>query len=319
MSLPWSLHLWHLFLLIAPVFAEFSQFQFAGNNGNSSAKRTCPGSPFACNPPSVCAFDDRIKKYYCCIPGRTDGVCWTGSPKCDGGSSNTPSGGQQACSSGSNRYCCAKESETCTETSNQINICWSTLENRVAPLNATRVNETFFALSSASPSAASYTISPESLLALTSTTPASSATSPSSPTSDSASAVSSVLSSVSSPGSTPTFSAPTSSPGGGGGTSGGTIGGIVGGVVGGLALAGIAGIFVWRRRKSRKNNLGASADPYSAHGYQSGHMGINELSSQTAPVEKYAHDGYGYPHQGPVAEAPNNERPVEMPANPVKR
>lgn len=90
-----------------PAHAAFSEFFFAGNNGTSALK-TCPESLFECAPPSVCSFDDRTQKYYCCEPGKTDAVCWGPNSGCDGGDSTTPSGGQQACSSGANTFCCLK-------------------------------------------------------------------------------------------------------------------------------------------------------------------------------------------------------------------
>lgn len=186
-------------------------------------------------------------------------------------------------------------SETCTERQNQINICWSSTTNPVALLNATAVNETAHSLEAAKPSAASYTIALNALQTLTSTTAA-----PTSAT-QTTSSTSTVISSTKAPASSSPVANDSS------GISGGAIGGIVGGVVGGLALLGIAGFFLWRRRKNTKRN------PYEvANSNDTSHADVDpsvvEMSSNPAyaeaPVtEKYRSDAR------PVAEVPA-ERPV---------
>jgi LPXTG-motif cell wall-anchored protein len=119
-----------------------------------------------------------------------------------------------------------------TERIGQINICWSTLRNPIATINATLLNETFSILSSANPSAASYRIVDLRQIA-----------SPTS-TSDSASQSSSNTIAVFSPTSSGSARNDPSS------ISNGVIGGIVGGVAGGLALLGIATWLLWRRRRN---------------------------------------------------------------------
>lgn len=113
MRSPLALLLLVFSLSASSVFADFSQFFFAGDEGNSSAVRHCPqpDTEWPCSPPDVCAYDDRTLKYYCCRVGSTDAVCWTASPACDGDSSDStvPSGGQQSCASADTKYCCAKE------------------------------------------------------------------------------------------------------------------------------------------------------------------------------------------------------------------
>ncbi|RMZ71888.1 transmembrane alpha-helix domain-containing [Pyrenophora seminiperda CCB06] len=292
-----------LFLNALPVHAAFSQFYFAGNNGSSSNPRTCPGNPFGCEAPKVCAFDDRIAKWYCCDADGSDAVCWGPNVGCDGGNQHTPSGSQQVCSSGDNAFCCLKSS--------QVNICWSTLKDPLATLNVTAVNETAHSLEAASPSAATYSISLSALLALTSTTaaPSSVTGSPSGKPSSSAGPSASATPAASS--STPT--------GKSSGLSGGAIGGIVGGVVGGLALLGIAGILLWRRRQKKQSN------PYEPANMNSPTMPPHSPAQlpANAVMEMDAHQPYSnvpvtekYGHEvAHVAEAPA-ERPIaELPAN----
>lgn len=84
-------------------------------------------------------------------------------------------------------------------------------------------------------------------------------------------------------------------------------------------MAGIAGILLWRRRRNADSNTHAPVEAYSELGHHSGQTAVNELASSTPPVEKYAHNGYGYPRQEYVAEAPADSNLVEMPANPVQR
>ena len=86
------------------VSAEFDDFFFSSN----ATEYVCPGIGFACNPPMICSHESLTDQYYCCAPGATDAVCWKGSPSCDGGNDQTPSGSQQSCSSGENAFCCLK-------------------------------------------------------------------------------------------------------------------------------------------------------------------------------------------------------------------
>ena len=96
------------------------------------------------------------------------------------------------------------------------------------------------------------------------------------------------------------------------GLSGGAIGGIVGGVVGGLALLGIAGFLLFRRRKANKSK-GAHApiasgppsepeehgNPYEMNAYQQQQAGMSEAP----PTEKYAHQAPAAPNS-PYRDVP---------------
>ncbi|KAF2024910.1 hypothetical protein EK21DRAFT_77706 [Setomelanomma holmii] len=265
----------------------------------------------------MCSQDKTTGKYYCCVPGVADSVCWNEAKKCDGGD-GIPSGQQIGCTSGTVKYCCL-DNEDCTKLQGQFNICWSTQDNPLRPLNATRLNETFHSLSSARPSAASYTVDRQQLLALTSITPGASSSTPaatSTPASTSASATSSSTSS-----STP---APGDS-----GLSGGAIAGIVVGVIGGLALLGAIGFFLWRRKKNaatKTNPHAPPGDPYNSYGYQPGYqpgqIPHDAYSPQPATAQMHALQMTGQPgldkyaHQAPaVYEAPAYNTVAEMDAS----
>jgi len=294
-----------------PINAAFSDFFFAGNNGSSSTLRACPGSPFPCEPPAVCAFDDRLTKWYCCDAGASDAVCWGPNVACNGGDEHTPSGSQQACSSPQNAFCCLKSSETCTERANQINICWSTLKDPIASLNATAVNDTAHSLEAAHPSAATYSVSLSVLQGLTSTTATPSSATQTDSVAPSASTTAIASSSVAPSVSTTVtaFFTPTSKYNGDSGLSGGAKGGIVGGVVGGLALLGIVGLLLWRRKRQNKNNPYQSAHSHSPTQYSTNpavEMDANQTYSNAPVTEKYGQE------VRPVAEVSADRAPVEL-------
>ncbi|KAF9692728.1 hypothetical protein EKO04_009059 [Ascochyta lentis] len=189
-------------------------------------------------------------------------------------------------------------SEECTATKNQVNVCWSTVENPVANLSDTKLNDTFSSLSSAQPSASSFPISLAQLQATA--TPTTSL-----PVSLSASSLSSA-SETGSPSAVDTpFPAQST---GQKGISGGAIGGIVGGVVGGLAIIGVVGFLLFRRRKA--NSIGEHApiasgtpsehehgNPYELNAYQQQHAAMAEAPT---PMEKYAHNA-GAGSAGPAS------------------
>ncbi|KAH7562631.1 hypothetical protein J3E72DRAFT_438399 [Bipolaris maydis] len=299
---------------LLPVHAAFTEFFFAGNNGSSSAPRTCPDSPFECPPPSVCSLDDRTSKYYCCIPGSSDAVCWGPSEGC-GGDSTTPAGNQRSCGSGTDAFCCLKSSEICTETVDQINICWSSLVNPVAGLDATAVNKTAQSLASASPSAASYPIKLPDLEKLTASSSATSSTPISASTTSLTTATTPTASSSETLVSSVSSSRPTSGPAenDSSGISGGVIGGIVGGVVGGLALLGFAGFFLWRRRKNGRRNTYEAANssdaPPTYANFQTAEMNANQECAEAPVQEKYR--GVNKP----IAEIPADREAVELPTS----
>lgn len=84
----------------------------------------------------------------------------------------------------------------------------------------------------------------------------------------------------------------------------------MGGVVGGLALLGLAGFFLWRRKNNKQNPYEAANSHEPSHTDES--PSAVEMSTATAyaeapATEKYRSDAH------PVAEAPS-ERPVaELP------
>jgi len=209
-----------------------------------------------------------------------------------------------------------RHSELCTSRDRQFNICWSKGDNALRALNATRLNDTYSSLSSASPTATSLPVDKQQLLALTGIAPSdlpSSSTSASLPASATASTTNS---STPIGGSTDTDSS--------GGLSGGAIGGIVGGVVGGLALLGAIGFFLWRRRKNagKTNTNAPPGDPYQGYGYQQpqpqqGTYHEAPYSPQPSMAQAYAPPPSDkYAHQAPVHEAPaHNPNPVEMDAS----
>lgn len=229
---------------ISPVFAEFSEFAFGGNAGNSSAPTKCPGLIHPCDPPRVCAYDKLRTKWYCCESDVS--VCWAANQKCVGATntSSVPSGQQQLCiyqGDAERKWCCMeKPTERCTEDSKRFNLCWSGNKNDIHLLNTTKVNAAFSSLSSASPSASSYKIDLTVLMAMTTEAPMSSYTS------------TITIGTDTSAGTKPTSSLTVpSSNTDQGGLSSGSKGGIAAGVIGGIAIAGIAGFLLWRRHKNQ--------------------------------------------------------------------
>lgn len=209
-------------------------------------------------------------------------------------------------------------SEECTATKDQVNVCWSMIDNPVANLSDTKLNETFSSLSSAKPSASSYPISLAQLQATA--TPTTSL-----PASLSASSLFSVSTTTTSSASSTSGESTEKK-----GISGGAIGGIVGGVVGGLVIIGLVGLLLFRRRKA--NTKGEHApiasgtpsehehgNPYEMNAFQQQNAGMAEAPS---PGEKYAYNS-GAGSTGPaspykdVPEVGKIQRPVayEMPAS----
>jgi hypothetical protein len=167
-----------------------------------------------------------------------------------------------------------------SEHTGQINVCWSTLNNPVASLNATLFNQTFRILSSANPSAASYLVVDVRQIALPT---ASASRSPSSSIASISSTVTPLDTSSPTPSNSPTDN-------GTSGISGSAIGGIVGGVAGGLVLLGIAGWLLWRRRRNGHHEVAQHDVPeLSAEDTMYAQMksggDITELSSEGKPME----------------------------------
>ncbi|KAF2032483.1 hypothetical protein EK21DRAFT_109862 [Setomelanomma holmii] len=284
---------------VAYVAAAYDRLYYASN----STKFFCTsGFGLSCTPPSVCAHDDLINKYYCCNPGDPKAVCYTGMDVDCKGANNAASGAQDKCTPGSTGFCCLKNTEQCTQTTNQINICWATQENPVANLSKALSNQAYSSLSSARPSATSYSININALLG--SSTSSSAASSPTASISATASSSSSA---------TPTNNSSS-------GLSGGAIGGIVGGVVGGLALLGAIGFFLWRRKKNAKNAASAYEAPYTSNGYQPAatEAPAGTYMAEAPATEKYAHRGGEVGHGGAGYTEPvelSGNAPVELPGN----
>ncbi|KAF3009783.1 hypothetical protein E8E13_009921 [Curvularia kusanoi] len=185
------------------------------------------------------------------------------------------------------------EKSECTQTKNQVNVCWSTVENPVANLSESKMNQTFSSLSAARPRASSYPVSLAQLQATaTPTTSLPQSLPPSSLSSATATATSSSPSSESS-----ASPEPSTDNGSNKGLSGGAIGGIVGGVVGGLALLGVAGFLLFRRRKANSKGTHApiasgppsepeehGGNPYEMNAFQQQQAGMAEAP----PTENYS-------------------------------
>lgn len=143
--------------------------------------------------------------------------------------------------------------ETCTQKYNQINICWSKSANILERLNATKINETYYSLRSAFPSASSYTIDRAALFQFTSKTASS--------TSPTAVRNSAITTEVSTPQQDDAVHHEH--------LSGGAIGGIVGSVIGGVAFIIVASFLLWRRRrggdKDSSHLLLHDRDPVTAY------------------------------------------------------
>lgn len=161
------------------------------------------------------------------------------------------------------------------------------------------MNQTFSSLSAARPRASSY---PVSLAQLQATATPTTSLPQSLPPSSLSSATATATSSPSSESSV--SPEPSTDNGSNKGLSGGAIGGIVGGVVGGLALLGVAGFLLFRRRKA--NSKGAHApiasgppsepedhggNPYEMNAFQQQQAGMAEAP----PTEKYGHHAAATP------------------------
>lgn len=256
-----------LYLACRTVLADYDQFFFATQKSNW----TCGDLYYECPPPRACVHDSTLDKFYCCTNGASDGVCWSGSTDC--GTDNKPESGQIGCSSGENAFCCLQNREECTQTENQINICWATAnQNPYTNFTDKEMNNTFSSISSARPQATTLTFNPQKLL---------STSVPATSIADSTPITTSTSSSTSS-------SSPSTSSTGDSGLSGGAIGGIVVGVVGGLAVIGLGAFLFWRRGNKKlapSNELDGTSNPYAGQGYGA--------VAQNPDQIKYAHQQQG--------------------------
>jgi hypothetical protein len=213
-----------------------------------------------------------------------------------------------------------RDREACTQTKNQINICWSTSPNPVANLSSDLFNKTYSSLLSASPSATALPIKLADFEPSTSTTaePATSSASsaPGASTASTATTTNNSASNTSSSTSSASAAADPSSSG----LSGGAIGGIVGGVVGGLALVGLVAFLLWRRRRAAAHeHAPIASSPQSDKGVNPYEMSAYDTAAHPpteAPVTtKYGYRDEAYAHEAPGAgtyasEVPGESRPV---------
>ncbi|KAF2213190.1 hypothetical protein CERZMDRAFT_96857 [Cercospora zeae-maydis SCOH1-5] len=248
--------------LVALTRADYTEWYFSGNN-------SCPGLGIACNAPdSLCAYDSVVDKYYCCS-GASYNICRAFAAEC-GGSNGSPSSSQQECTSGSVSWCCLENIESCTQRTGQVNVCVATQDNPIGAVPQSLMNETFSSLSSASPSASTFSVDVASLAARATAT----------------STTSSASTSTSSPTSTASETASPPNGGSNDGVSGGTIAGAVVGGVAGLALIGALVWFLLRRRARRNTHEPVPTSPTGAHAEKYDHFGAASPGFST-PAPEY--------------------------------
>ncbi|KAL9110445.1 MAG: hypothetical protein Q9227_004989 [Pyrenula ochraceoflavens] len=141
-------------------------------------------------------------------------------------------------------------SEVCTGAQDQINICWASAHDLLLNISSGALQDTYSSLSSAQPSASSWSFDPQTLIASTQTTSTSTTRETSSSTTTPVSSASSTSSSSSS-----------SSP------SGGAIAGIVIGALAALALIGAAIWFLMRHRRKKTQTVPAQQNFPTAPAY----------------------------------------------------
>ncbi|KAM3423561.1 hypothetical protein BST61_g988 [Cercospora zeina] len=269
--------------LVALARADYTEWYFSGNN-------SCPGLGIACDAPdSMCAYDSVVDKYYCCS-GASYNICRAFAAAC-GGSTGGPSSSQQECTSGSDSWCCLENSESCTQRTGQVNVCVATQDNPIGAVPQSLMNDTFSSLSSASPSASTFSVDVASLAARATAT--STSTSSSSSTS------------TGSPNSTPSETG--SSPNGESddGVSGGTIAGAVVGGVAGLALIVALAWFLLRRRARRNTHEPVPTSPSGAEAEKHDHFGAASPGYSTPAPEYHLSEMEGMRE---VNEMPGQER-----------
>ncbi|OBT63206.1 hypothetical protein VE03_07758 [Pseudogymnoascus sp. 23342-1-I1] len=268
----------------------------------SGPKYTCPGSPFKCPPPSACSRDPTTGRFFCCDP---ESVCYAGSTTC------ASDGGTFQCGTGT-KWCCTSDSESCTGTSGQINVCWSKLHDVLIDVGSPALNKTYSSLSAADPEATSWSFSPQALIAATDTTSQASSTTPSTTPSSTPSstdttattAAATTTAANTAASSSQTLSAPSSGASSDATSSskslsGGAIGGIVVGAVAALVLVALA-VFLLRRRR---RNQAPSDDK---------HEGVPWAA--LPPQPDAAHE-LSTGRQQPMHELPEGRGMVELPGN----
>ncbi|KAF4538847.1 uncharacterized protein LTHEOB_1201 [Lasiodiplodia theobromae] len=209
--------------------------------------------------------------------GNLCAVCWTWSQTCKGGDSTTPDDSQIYCSSNEAEWCCTQNDE-CTRTPGQINICWGLFKNPVYNMSSSE--------------ALVYNQEHYSTLGST-TTSAAASTSASPPATNAAEASSATSTTTSTSASTSASSQATAAAGGSSLSTGAVTGIAVGCALGGVALAGLAGLLIWRRR--RRSGIGATPrwanDQSAAEPKQSG----SEPLSHELHTDNQLHEADGNP------------------------
>ncbi|KAH8837775.1 hypothetical protein MCOR27_003999 [Pyricularia oryzae] len=279
----------------------FDNWYFATNKTSN----TCPTIPFKCVGPNACARDPNTGRSYCCDAGPT-AVCWTGSTPCQG------DGSTMACGSGTSSWCClANGREKCTETRNQINICWSTAHDTLRNISVASLEAVQSSLASKNPDASSLMFTPTDIIAATRTPTATPSTSVTTTSSGASSATSSTSTS---PAAT---SAAGAAEGAGSGNSNadsssssssslgpGAIAGVVVGLVAALAIIGLVGFLIWRRIKRKEADNMAAANAQSP--------GTSELSAQNgspfSPRSNASELPIGYSHADKTHYAADSNR-----------
>ncbi|TLD11886.1 hypothetical protein PspLS_11321 [Pyricularia sp. CBS 133598] len=285
----------------------FDNWFFATNKTSN----TCPTIQFTCIAPNACARDPNTGRSYCCDAGST-AVCWAGSTPCRG------DGSTMACGSGSTSWCClANGKEKCTETRNQINICWSTGHDTLRNISVASLEAVHSSLASKNPDASSLMFTPTDIIAATRT--------PTATPSTSATTTGSVASSVT----TSNTSNPPAATGAAGAAEGagsgnsnsdssssslspGAIAGVVVGLVAALAIIGLVGFFVWRRIKRKEaDNLAAANAQSPGTSELPGHNGL-----PFSPRSNVSEMPIGYSHIAAHAGGQNdNKTPYEADSN----
>ncbi|KAH8817218.1 hypothetical protein F5884DRAFT_853641 [Xylogone sp. PMI_703] len=246
-----------------------------------------------CKPPNACARDPNTGKRYCC--DAADNICWALTSTCANDGSTID------CGDGQNTWCCLDQTEICTQIRGQINICWNSAHDTLNNISISALNKTYSSLSSATPSASSWTFDPVLLIAATQTYSTKTSTS----------------TSVSTTSSAPTKSSsapppPTTTPHSSSSLSGGAIAGIVIGVIAALVLLAI-GIFLLRRRNKQRGVATTQEGPTTeTYTYGKIEPHSHELADprKDAPGELYSH------YHGSEMDA-NQESwpPQELPAS----
>jgi MYXO-CTERM domain-containing protein len=205
-----------------------------------------------------------------------------------------------------------RDREACTQTKNQINICWSTSPNPVANLSSDLFNKTYSSLLSASPSATALPIKLADFEPSTSTT--------AEPATSSASGASGASTASTASTATTTNNSASNTPSSTSSASASAAGGIVGGVVGGLALVGLVAFLLWRRRRAAAHeHAPIASSPQSDKGVNPYEMSAYDTAAHPpteAPVTtKYGYRDEAYAHEAPGAgtyasEVPGESRPV---------